>query len=374
MANKKQAKGKAPAQAQVQTRSVGMRVLACVLALVLIAAAALMVLQFCTPWKPSGWFGKKKGFPEPTGKAGPSAFIMDDAAEGDGIMLLSTPIAKSDFEAFAIDENADSAKLLTVQFTPAGTNMRTVTWTIRFENAASEWASGKTLSDYVTLNVASNTTEAATVTCLQPFGEPVIVEARALGNDGHVEISASMTGHYVKAVTNVLVGFDKGPVIRLGVNEVYQVTLDAEYGVGTLEPKLMTVGGGVCRLVLSTAAQTALKEALHYEHEGSLPAYDLNVGAPSITSENYLYYAIYGQHAGTPNAAKLSELKSAFVGCGNALSSMAAMLQVEVAAVYNGVVVSQNVYERVGLSFDVTTLRVYPTSMEIVGDPLIWGI
>ncbi len=49
-----------------------------------------------------------------------------------------------------------------------------VTWAMAWENSLSDWASGKSLDDYLEI-VPSQDTLTANVNCLQSFGEPIIV-------------------------------------------------------------------------------------------------------------------------------------------------------------------------------------------------------
>ena len=54
-----------------------------------------------------------------------------------------------------------------------------VEWSVAFKDAGSQWASGKTVTDYVTIEPASDYSKTATVTCLAPFGEVITITVRS---------------------------------------------------------------------------------------------------------------------------------------------------------------------------------------------------
>lgn len=99
-------------------------------------------------------------------------FIVGESTDANGVSLLSTAISSSDFETYGISAQAESAVLMTATVTPEyAVSYATLTWQPIWVNASSEWASGKIVTDYVTVSKAD--TLSATVTCLQPFGEQV---------------------------------------------------------------------------------------------------------------------------------------------------------------------------------------------------------
>lgn len=69
----------------------------------------------------------------------------------------------------------DTSVTLTANYEPAGTTNQQTNWSVSFANPASSWATGKTVTDYVT--VTSTGVNTAEVTCLQAFGERIIVTA-----------------------------------------------------------------------------------------------------------------------------------------------------------------------------------------------------
>ena len=68
---------------------------------------------------------------------------------------------------------------------PLDATNQLVDWTIAFADPASEWASGKTLSDYVTITDTSELT--TTVTFKQAFGEQIIITVTSQDNPEYTD-------------------------------------------------------------------------------------------------------------------------------------------------------------------------------------------
>lgn len=85
-------------------------------------------------------------------------------------------------------------------------------WSMEFKEPGSVWASGKTLSDYLTLT-PSGTDAAGSKTvyvqCLQPFGEQVVITATSQDNP---DITASCTADFAQRVESATLKFGDLPV------------------------------------------------------------------------------------------------------------------------------------------------------------------
>ena len=99
---------------------------------------------------------------------------------GSGVKLMSTEIAHEDYAVNGISPMAESAYTLTATITPDNATNKAVDWSVAFVNPSSAWASGKTVTDYVTVTPTSDGALTANVECLQDFGEQikVIVSSR----------------------------------------------------------------------------------------------------------------------------------------------------------------------------------------------------
>ena len=86
-------------------------------------------------------------------------------------------------------ETYDSVTL-TATVKPDSAADKTVDWAVAFVNPSSEWATGKTVTDYVTVTPSSDGSTTATVKCLQPFGEQIKITVTSRMN---TEATASCT-------------------------------------------------------------------------------------------------------------------------------------------------------------------------------------
>lgn len=113
--------------------------------------------------------------------------IMD--GESNGISFMSTTIAQEDYDEYGVSATAESAVQLSVVVKDNLENVMTeenapITWNVAFKNAASTWATGKTVTDYVTVTPTAQGAHTAVVQCLQAFGEQIIVKAAYSANVG----------------------------------------------------------------------------------------------------------------------------------------------------------------------------------------------
>ena len=105
--------------------------------------------------------------------------------------LAATPAAQA--------ETYDSVTL-TATVKPDSAADKTVDWAVAFVNPSSEWATGKTVTDYVTVTPSSDGSTTATVKCLRPFGEQIKVTVTSRTNANAtasctVDFSARLGGY-----------------------------------------------------------------------------------------------------------------------------------------------------------------------------------
>ena len=124
--------------------------------------------------------------------------------ESHGMKLMSTRIAPEDYDEYGISPMAETAYLLTATITPENATNKAVDWTIAFVNAESEWATGKTVTDYVTVMPTSDGALMANVECLQAFGEQVRVTVTSRDN---TSVKANATVDYTEKLSAVKATF-----------------------------------------------------------------------------------------------------------------------------------------------------------------------
>lgn len=233
-------------------RKSGIRAFCIILAfLILGTACTAAITKGFTDWNPYGWFDKIK---EPEKPDTPDTPDEPDApgekteavTDGEGNAMVSGKVYNLSprmLFASTTAENAETAAGITVQATiePADADNKAVDWAVSFVNPASEWASGKTVTDYVTVTPESDGSLTATVKCLKAFGEQIKITVTSRDNSA---ATASCTADYYRR----LAGIKLDKIIKQNkeiVKEI-EVTNDGvnaffsgcgKFGDGTLPPE-----------------------------------------------------------------------------------------------------------------------------------------
>lgn len=168
-----------------------------VLLVLVIAGAAALVGVLSDGFK--NW-DKFKPDEEQTQEGG--AIITE--GEASGMKLMSMKIAPENYDEYGISPMADTAYQLTATITPDNATNKAVDWTIAFVNAESEWATGKTVTDYVTVTPTADGALTANVECLQAFGEQVRVTVTSRDNTA---VKANATVDYTEKLLSVKATF-----------------------------------------------------------------------------------------------------------------------------------------------------------------------
>ena len=117
------------------------------------------------------------------------------SVENHGINVVAEPV--NDIAPTAAAANSQT---LTATVSPAEASNKTVDWSIAWKNASSSWATGKTVTDYVTVTPTSDGALTATVQCLQAFAEQVVVKVTLRAD---TSISATCNVDYRKKLESV---------------------------------------------------------------------------------------------------------------------------------------------------------------------------
>lgn len=143
-----------------------------------------------------GWFEKDEAEEEQAG-APAYSFIVGNG-EGNRMSLTS------------VRNNVVTGESVTITATVEPDNEAEntgVDWTATWKNAESVWASGKSVSDYVTLTPGGEdyaASKSVTLENLQPFGEQIIIKATARDDP---EITATCTADYAQKPVNFSLSF-----------------------------------------------------------------------------------------------------------------------------------------------------------------------
>lgn len=93
---------------------------------------------------------------------------------------------------------------LTGTLNPEGVAYTSAVWSADWTNDASEWASGKDVSDYITVTQTEENELQASVACLQPIGEQVVIKLTVSSEN---TLSAECTVDFAQRVTGISLKF-----------------------------------------------------------------------------------------------------------------------------------------------------------------------
>ncbi len=200
---------------------------------ILLAAIIVLVCGIGSSWFTNGdfstWFnswgkGEEQEEPADEDDEAPAGDETDEQGgmligEGEscGVALMSAKIAAADYAEYGISTMAESAQLLTATLAPEDATCTTAVWSIAFTDAESEWASGKTVTDYVTVSATEENALTATVENLQPFGEQIIITLTVTSEN---TASATCTVDYAQKVTDVSLALGSDVVFNFSSGQV----------------------------------------------------------------------------------------------------------------------------------------------------------
>ena len=146
-----------------------------------------------------------------------------------GVTLAMVPMVASELSA-----QAESGLNITATIIPAQATDKTLDWSVEFVDASSEWANGKTATDYVTV---TGTETGATVECLNPFGAQLLVKATSRSNP---DVYATCTLDYYARVIGANLNFNH--FNPFGEDNTFPMTKASKQGNVTVVPSLEDMG------------------------------------------------------------------------------------------------------------------------------------
>ena len=152
--------------------------------------------------------------------------------------------------------------------TPNNAANKKVDWSAAFKNPESEWASGKTLSDYIGVMPAADGSLSATVTCKQPFtGEIVVVCVTRQG-----KYVATCTVTYAGQPTEItLAGStqETDGAYRFGIGNTYEYAIEMSNPFGAVGEKFNDISVSV-----TGVGQVVLGYMEHFQAQNKDKWYD----------------------------------------------------------------------------------------------------
>lgn len=237
----------------------------CVAAL-LGSAYVITSLAFNKQWNPLKW-GKKVEAVQPDKNDGdgdekepaPTTGELVNEIESNGIRLMSARISPDDYEAYGIEAQADTAYSVTATVNEDAAD-KSVVGSVAWKNPDSEWASGKRVSEYLTLKQTEQYGLEFTFTVRTSFSEPIIFTVASCTDR---KVNASCQIDYLKklqsftAVLNPNYGSDYGR-INVGDN-MNTIQITPKFGNGTVEG---TISGYKTTFTTNDYFRTELKTRL----------------------------------------------------------------------------------------------------------------
>ena len=140
---------------------------------------------------------------------------------GSGVKVMSAKIAPENYAANGVSAQAETAYTLTATVLPEKASNKAVDWTVSFVNPASAWATGKTVTDYVTVTPTADGALTANVECLQAFDEQIKVTVTSRNN---ADATATCLVDYAERVSGYTLTLSNGGVTISSSDPEYTVT------------------------------------------------------------------------------------------------------------------------------------------------------
>lgn len=181
----------------------------------------------------AGWFDKGEDSLPVQNEA---ATIQDGGmsvtpSAANGIRLMAAERTATDFSPLA-----ETSYTITATIEPASARQN-ANWSVAWANGSSSWATGKTVTDYVTITPTEEGSLTATLACVKPFSEQVILTVSAMGNESK---TATCTVDYQQRLTVNSLKLGGGTLstdscgFKAQVDETHMMEIDYTYSEGTI--------------------------------------------------------------------------------------------------------------------------------------------
>ena len=163
---------------------------------------------------------KNEKVPEQTATLPDSGGAIIGESVGSGVKVMSAKIAPENYAANGVSVQAETAYTLTATVLPEKASNKAVDWAVSFVNPSSAWATGKTVTDYVTVTPTADGALTANVECLQAFGEQIKVTVTSRNN---AEATATCLVDYAERVAGYTLTLTNGGVTISSSDPEYTV-------------------------------------------------------------------------------------------------------------------------------------------------------
>ncbi len=142
-----------------------------------------------------------------------------EEGEEKGVKLSVRKLMTNEYEEYGVTALAETAYTLTATVLPADAANKALDWSVSFTDAGDEWASGKTVTDYVTVTPSADGALTAVVENIAAFGEQITVKATSREN---TEAYATCTVEYMQRTVGyqvaILPSGGGAPLFTMGAN------------------------------------------------------------------------------------------------------------------------------------------------------------
>lgn len=197
-------------------KSNGSKILSGILAvlLVLVIAAGVVGIGYVSDWF-TDWTKFEQEQPADEEQDGEEELppVVDEngeTMESDTVYAMPARMLYTSAATTAADGTTVSSSPITLEatITPDTATDKSVTWSVAFVNPSSEWATDKTVTDYVSVSSSGLT---CTVTCHQAFGEQIKITVTSNDNP---EATDSCVVDYLKRVEDVTFALSDGTSVK----------------------------------------------------------------------------------------------------------------------------------------------------------------
>lgn len=148
--------------------------------------------------------------------------------ESAGIRLMAMKIPVAEYKTYGVSVQAETAYTVTATVYPEDAANQKVDWSVSFANASSTWASGKKVTDYVTVTPSSDGALTAVIQNVAAFGEQIIVKTTSRDN---AEAYATLNVEYLQRTTGYTLTLNDKTYSTTGT-KTNSVTPDFSVGKG----------------------------------------------------------------------------------------------------------------------------------------------
>ena len=340
--------------------------------------------------KPSEWFNKQEQTEQSFDDKGEVTDANGNTLKTDGTVqaMPEKMIFRSNVRSLsatsAVEPQAAALSVtLVVTIKPYDADNQGITWSVRFKNASSTWASGKTVTDYMTVTATSGNSKSATATCKKGFSEQIEIVA---ASDDNPEIKAVCTCDYVKLLTGITVSGTEDKIAVASGKSGSGVKVTPVWSDGTIDSEIITGWSTYdtnmnMEICFSEAVQTEFNKLCSYNASSFTDYRQYYVGQEHGGYNMAMYSATFlndfvsrdSAFIGAPDDV-MGEVTSALRNAIRNVSSNHVRVKAYAINVYNGEKIGNKITGEGYITLDVSNVKISVTSVNFDTGNNTWVI